>query len=873
MRYLSGLIILAIVLAALPQPVAAAGDLPPIVFVARGQLATRDHIFPNDLSPPTGLLVGMSKFAPASRLLRREPDGSVHVLVDTGKPSGHPLNPLGLRDLQAPDVSFDGTRIVFAGSTGPQLYRNRMGRLFFNWRLYELGADGILRQLTQTDRPIRIPGVDEQDRLGNDAAYSFYDDMFPAYLADGRIVFSSSRYPSRAPYDGRPAYNLYILDPQRGTLMRITTERSAALHPAPLPDGRIVFSHWWINFNQPSDTGLYNRIDNRRGDTTLSGRSGHYLPDGTFVLENVVRAFEPARAILPDGTTVRDAPDTWHLMVINPDGTGLQRFAWTPRYAVNLTDDDGQDTFNAAQPAPFFWNGQLLTAYTTQRDTSMAHTTFYTGIRVAYPGIERMALNTRESIAGYRWDQPKVAVPPYAISPAGLPDGRIIFSQSFSDPKAPTRGTYTFTRDGRRFTVPLQGDTLRYRLWVVRADGSGAAAVPMNAALGSANLFDAVPMVARIVGSGRGEWRMPEYRFTEAPADDPLRWNVPQGLKTSDGRPAYPWSERQIGDIQLVKLHNPNVYANPPLELPFVNNSPPVGSVAYAEIYLDAGQFSGARIGAQFPDEQVRAVKWLTVPVSPQGEFVASVPADVPNFIVLRDAQGRIVRGGNRSSLSIAQGNAPGRAGESITCIGCHMGHVSGSITQPDLAAQGWTNIAPAATVTVSSGNGSAARLTDRRGYVPAVWEDGGYQDRSGPWMASGERGAGEMAELRWPMPMSIREVRLIGAEPGQAGFSGDYRVSGQLRFFLGATEIEAARTGMVLVEPLTRGGSALTLTAPVIADRVLFTVAAVEGQFNNRRAPAALSEIEVSGRSALVGSGTRPEPRDYLVRLPLVGQ
>ena len=29
---------------------------------------------------------------------------------------------------------------------------------------------------------------------------------------------------------------------------------------------------------------------------------------------------------------------------------------------------------------------------------------------------------------------------------------------------------------------------------------------------------------------------------------------------------------------------NPNVYANPPLDAPFINNSPPLGSVAYADI-------------------------------------------------------------------------------------------------------------------------------------------------------------------------------------------------------------------------------------------------------------------------------------------------
>ena len=50
-------------------------------------------------------------------------------------------------------------------------------------------------------------------------------------------------------------------------------------------------------------------------------------------------------------------------------------------------------------------------AYTTQRDTTMAHSTLYTGIRVARPGLEQMAANTTESVAGYRWDGVHVYVP------------------------------------------------------------------------------------------------------------------------------------------------------------------------------------------------------------------------------------------------------------------------------------------------------------------------------------------------------------------------------------------------------------------------------------------------------------------------------
>jgi hypothetical protein len=346
-----------------------------------------------------------------------------------------------------------------------------------------------------------------------------------------------------------------------------------------------------------------------------------------------------------------------------------------------------------------------------------------------------------------------------------------------------------------------------------------------------------------------------------------LDWNVPRGLLTGDGMAAYAWSLRQISDVKLAVLHNANVYANPPLELPFVNNSPPVGSVAFADIYIDATQFMGASYRAARPDDQVRAIKWLTVPVNPDGSFTASAPADTPAFIVLRDREGRVVRGGNRSPLSIAQGNAPGRAGQVVQCVGCHMGHVSGSMDGLPLARLGWTNIAPAAQTSVSSGT-NPERLNDRRGYVPNT--NGQYQDRTSPWMAAGSRSDGEWAQLDWSLPMAILNVRVVGPEPGQEGLSSDYTLAGELRFFLNGTEIPNSRQTVPVAAPLSRGGTTIALARPIAANRVLFFVTDVRGTHDGSPAPASLSEIEV------IGQGGTPQAlasRPTEIMLPSIGR
>lgn len=922
----------------------ATATLAPLVFVARAHLASQDEVFRNELGPPGQLTTGLTKFAPGSKLMQRDVDGTLRILIDTARPPGDPLNPLGLADLAAPDVSFDAQRIVFSATRGPYLPGDRAAaKPRFSWRLYEL-AGNTLRQLTFDDRSITIPGGQD-----NNEAFGFYDDILPAYLADGRIVFSSSRYPSHAYYDARTSFNLYLINADGSGMQRITTERGAALHPTPLPNGRILFSRWWINFNQPSDQSIYNRIDNSSGleavrnaageivtvernlqiqervaaaadpqasaaeeapppptpsptpwrpsaverldpatgsvyrvtvtplpvqqapapqptvqprqpastaatriqSRTITARvplTGYRLPDGTLVYSNTQSSFRPARARLPDGTLVGEAPNTWHLMSIRPDGTDMRRFAWTARYASELTSTDGNDTFNATQPALVFVNGRMLVAYTTQRDGSMAHTSQLTGVRIAEPGIANMAANTNESIAGMRWTGPSDDGN-YALSPAGLPDGRILIAHSVADPAAPQRASYRFSQNGRSFSLALQGSTMRYELRVMQADGSQMEAVDMERLPGF-DMLDATALSIRQVGAGPGQWQIPPQTLCSQScplaSDNPLEWDIPFGLLTTEGQPAYSWSQRSIEAVKLTVLHNANVYANPPLSMPYLNNSPEPGTVAFADIYIDAPQFSGASYKAAQPDDQVRAIKWLTVPVAADGSFTASAPADTPTFIVLRDQQGRIVRGGNRGMLRIAQGNTPGRAGQVTSCVGCHLGHASGAFDADPLASLGWTNVAPAAQVTVSSAKSSAERLIDRRGYVLNSTADS-YQDRTAPWIASNMQT--QSLQLDWKLALAVLNVRLVGVE--QDGFSSDYRIGGELRFYLNGIEIVEARQTVPIVEPLSRGGTRISLARPIAANRVLFIANVRSGTRRGEAAPVALSEIEVIAQGA----------------------
>lgn len=845
----------------LAAPLFAATD---IVFVARAHLATEDDIFRDEVGPAGQFGSGLPKFAPKSKLMIRRADGSTVTLVDGANPSAATGY---LIDVQSPDVSFDGTKILFAGATTVDPVSAQYG-----WRLYEIGVNGQgFRKLPIPDRTFTsVPNNNQEGYdYGNYETYHWWNDLFPAYLADGRIVFASSRYPSRSHYDARYDYQLYIVNNDGSGLHRITTERGGLLHPTPLPDGRILFSRWWNNFNQPSSKNVFNRIDNRDTDRTLN--------DGTIIYANPDQQFNPPTGKLPNGFEIRRAPNAWHLHAVNPDGSEFQRFAFTPYAYWAREEDSGGDTYTAAQPALVFKDGEMFVAFTSQQDGTMVHSTQKTGIRVARASVDMLYANIGDAIAGLSyekaWGQDDNS-PPYALHPAGMPDGKILFSYAVSpDGGLPTSGSYNDPVTGRRFDT--QGSDLQYKLYTMNLNGGNKTELPVS--IGNADAMDAKPISARTGWASKGD------QFTTNSSDDPRQWNVPADLFPE----AYGWSQKNSGSIQMATIHNPNVYANAPLSLPFINNSPPPGSIKFAEVWLDANQFTGAFCyGQGYPDPcdyfkqdaQNRAVRYTTVPVSPQGEFIAQIPADVPAFIVLRDADGRAVSGWNRGYISIAQGNAYARPGETVKCIGCHFGHVSGSITNKPEAEAGWTNVAPYATARASSERNpddqyqpfDPSRVNDRRGFItipnggppnPAEEANTNFQDTENGWMTADGEADKAWVELEWQTPIKAKSIKLIGPPPTGGDWDGfgkgpqttPYHITaGTLKLWSNGQLVQTLNVGQV--NSYEEGGTMVNLNQPLVIDRLRLIVKATTGYWHWKTV-AALNEIEVMGMGDTSGT------------------
>ncbi len=137
-----------------------------------------------------------------------EPTSPTRTLIGDQLPEGY------VQDL---DLWFDADRLVFSRTTGPN--RNA------NQKLYRMDLDGQnLRQLT-------------------DGAYQ---DVDPAWLPDGSVVFGSTRSQAGIMCGSASSQhtNIYRLMPDGEKIIRLSYNKDDDAYPYVLNDGRVVYMRW-----------------------------------------------------------------------------------------------------------------------------------------------------------------------------------------------------------------------------------------------------------------------------------------------------------------------------------------------------------------------------------------------------------------------------------------------------------------------------------------------------------------------------------------------------------------------------------------------------------------------------------------------------
>ena len=141
-------------------------------------------------------------------------------------PDGSRLSKLNLRTRQVdvllddPQGGFRDPRVHYDG--GKILFSYRKGGTH-HYHLCEINTDGSgFRQLT----------------------FGEWDDVDPAYLPDGGIVFASSRGARFVPCNRVQVGILYRIDGEGGNLQCLSASTLPDDRPAVLPDGRVVYTRW-----------------------------------------------------------------------------------------------------------------------------------------------------------------------------------------------------------------------------------------------------------------------------------------------------------------------------------------------------------------------------------------------------------------------------------------------------------------------------------------------------------------------------------------------------------------------------------------------------------------------------------------------------
>lgn len=146
-----------------------------------------------------------------------------------------------LYDIKDLSVSYDGATLLFAmrAPEDDTLDEDEQA----SWNIWEYSLeDESLRRIIASDTSAEVG-----------------EDIAPAYLSDGRIVFSSTRQirakailldENKPQYEAQdedldgPAFSLHLMDADGTDIRQISFNQSHDLFPTPLSDGRILYLRW-----------------------------------------------------------------------------------------------------------------------------------------------------------------------------------------------------------------------------------------------------------------------------------------------------------------------------------------------------------------------------------------------------------------------------------------------------------------------------------------------------------------------------------------------------------------------------------------------------------------------------------------------------
>ena len=189
------------------------------------------------------------------------PGGGLYVLENPSAPKDKQIvravidartpETLGEGVYSSPALSYDAKRVVFAFK----------GAERGNTELYEIGIDGKgLRKVTSLD-------ACSSEYCGSGRGFH---DVQPAYLPDGRVIFTSTRFSGLVPCANNGVAILFVVNPDGSDLHTISVNNVTEFNPSVLDDGRVLFGRWeYIDKNALTIQSLWTVFPDGTNETAL----------------------------------------------------------------------------------------------------------------------------------------------------------------------------------------------------------------------------------------------------------------------------------------------------------------------------------------------------------------------------------------------------------------------------------------------------------------------------------------------------------------------------------------------------------------------------------------------------------------------------
>lgn len=475
--------------------------------------------------------------------------------------------------------------------------------------------------------------------------------------------------------------------------------------------------------------------------------------------------------------------NAWQAATIAPDGTGLAM--WSGRFR----DEEANHVYGGA----FTPDGALYASYFPMYN--MTEAAGFGGVRRYERGASEytpiLGITTLTLEYVHKEDPTSYGIfeGVYASEPEVLPDGRIVVSMA----------------------ADVGQD---YGLYVAQADGSDLKKI--------LDLPGTSELRARVVAPRTAPPVLPDM-FRDDPSTPAAPALPPGASGPYDG----------AGTFVFDAL---NVYANAPVDVDIVS-AIPVGSAGTIRFFLDHQRTSPG----SFP-----ALDWPILlgekAVSPDGAVQdPKAPAYLSLFEQIRTPMPGysvpLTGGPHPDGAAHVAGMNFGVPGAVARCVGCHAGHTMIEVPVNDADAK-FSNLAPGAAVSVSSTRDADQdeNVVDRRVMKGEIWRT---------WTSAQDQVNGQWVTLTFPVPVTVRTVRLYSPRQGDEANSTLEVKGATVRLFSdagGQSEVASEITGAVDVQ-----GTDVAM-GDVKARVVRVELDEVSGTFYGMQV-AGLAEIEVIAR------------------------